>query len=229
MKLRKRIEQSQRLAALLASPIWMYLKLCQRTTRWQSEGEEDLRAALSEGPIFLVMWHSRLIMSGCHWPHQTATLCSLHDTSPIGRVVGKVFEQAGMQPVTMSRKKSNQAASRTALKRLRSGMTIGMTADGPLGPALEVNQATLEWARISGVPIFGYAFSTTKGRRLQSWDQMLVPKTFGKGSYVFRRLDVDVPRKPDAQQVDALRATIRDHMRETTQRADAILGLPAGP
>jgi len=128
----------------------------------------------------------------------------------------------------MSEKQSNRAALRMILKRVNDGVSIGMTGDGPLGPALAVKDAPLDWARATGLPVFCYAFSTTRGRRLASWDRMLVPHPFGKGAYVFRRFEGTVPRKPDADTRDALRAQFGDWMNETTQRADALVGLPHG-
>lgn len=229
MSLRKRIEKSAFLAGLIARLVWWHLSLCQRTTKWQSEGVEDLRAALNEGPVLLVMWHSRLVMSSLHWPIADGTLSSLHDTSPVGRVVGVLHTRAGLHPMKMSRKQSNISASRTVLKRVREGISIGMTADGPLGPAQAVNDATLDWARATKVPIFCYAFATTKERRLKTWDQMLVPRLFGQGAYVFRRFPGTVPRKADTAQTETLRAELTQWIKETTHEADAMVGLPPGP
>ncbi|MCK0096849.1 hypothetical protein MWU60_14820 [Yoonia sp. F2084L] len=229
MSLRKRIEKSTFLANVLARLAGTYLSFCQRTTTWQSEGVDDLRAAMAEGPVLLVMWHSRLMMSAYHWPIADGTLSSLHDTSPIGRVVGVLHTRAGLRPMKMSRKTTNIAASRTVLKRVKEGVSIGMTGDGPLGPARQVNDATLEWARVTGIPVFGYAFTTTKERRLDSWDQMLVPKPFGKGAYVFRRFDDAFPRKPTADEQEALRQSLQDFLNKVTRDADQLLGLPEGP
>ena len=79
------------------------------------------------------------------------------------------------------------------------------------------------------MPIYCYAFSTTKGRRLRSWDQMLVPKLFGKGAYVFKRCNSDVVRKPNAAEITALRTALQDTLTEVAHRADALVGLPPGP
>ncbi len=229
MSLRQRIEKSERLAALLAGLAGRYLAFCNRTTQWQVEGREDLHAALAKGPVLLVMWHSRSVMGALHWPVSSGPLSSLYASSPIGRVSGAVQRRVGLHPIEMSDKQSNRAASRMILKRVNEGISIGMTGDGPLGPPLMVKDAPLDWARATGMPVFCYAFSTTRGRRLGTWDQMLVPKPFGRGAYVFRRFAGTVPRKPDADEREALRRQFGDWMNETTQRADALLGLPLGP
>lgn len=226
MSLRRRIEQSQRLAFLLAWLAGGYLALCNRTTRWQVAGSDDLRAALAQGPVLLVMWHSRSVMAALHWPVADGPLTSLYDASPIGRVSGALQRRVGLQSMQMSRKTTNLAASRIVLKRVGEGVSIGMTADGPLGPAGQVKDAPLEWARITGVPVFCYAFATTRGRRLNSWDRMLVPRLFGRGAVVFARFEQTVPRKLDDATRTALRAQIRQFMDETTAQADALIGQP---
>lgn len=223
MSLRRRIEKSKTIARVLATLAGSYLAICQKTSRWQTEGLEDLRAALHDGPILLVMWHERSIMGALHWPVADGPLSSLYDASPIGRVSGALQRRVGLQPMEMSRKSSNRAASRTVLKRMREGVSIGMTGDGPLGPPLQVKDAPLEWARATGVPVFCYAFATTRGRRLNSWDRMLVPYPFGRGAVVFARFKGDIPRRPTDKNRDALREDLRLFMDETTARADVLL------
>ena len=223
MSLRKRIEHSERLAAVLAWLAGGYLALCNRTTRWQVEGLDDLQKALAEGPVLLVMWHERSVMGALHWPVTDGPLSSLYDASPIGRVSGALQRRVGLQSMQMSRKTTNLAASRIVLKRVRDGVSIGMTGDGPLGPALAVKDAPLEWARVAGVPVFCYAFATTRGRRLNTWDRMLVPRMFGQGAKVFARFKGDIPRKLPDPARDALREDLRTFMDATSARADALI------
>jgi lysophospholipid acyltransferase (LPLAT)-like uncharacterized protein len=223
LSLRRRIENSERLAALLARMAGAYLAFCNRRIRWQVEGLDDLRAALGQGPVLLVMWHERSVMGALHWPVSSAPLSSLYDASPIGRVSGALQRRVGLQSMQMSRKTGNLAASRIVLKRLREGVSIGMTGDGPLGPARAVKDAPLEWARVTGVPVFCYAFACSHGRRLDSWDRMLVPYPHGQGAVVFARYPGTIPRKPDGAKLEQLRAEMAQFMDATTARADQIV------
>lgn len=229
MSLRKRIEKSEFLAGLLAGLAGRYLAFCDRRTKWEVAGLEDLQAALKDGPVLLVMWHSRSVMGALHWPVADGPLSSLHASSPVGRVSGALQRRAGLQPMEMARSRSNTAASRTILKRVRAGVSIGMTGDGPLGPAREVKDAPLDWARVAGVPVFCYAFSVSKGRRLGSWDQMLVPRPFGRGAYVFRRFECAVARKMTPEALENLRKDMCDIIDATTAEADRLAGVPPGP
>ncbi|WP_238112251.1 DUF374 domain-containing protein [Yoonia sp. I 8.24] len=229
MSLRRKIEKSNWLAARIATLAGWYLGRCNRRISWKTEGLSELQAALADGPVLLVMWHSRSIMGALHWPVADGPLSSLHDSSPVGRVSGALQRRVGLQPIRMSRKKANRAASRMVLKRVKEGVSIGMTGDGPLGPALSVKDASLDWARATGMPVFCYAFSVTKGRRLKSWDQMLVPHPSGKGAYVFAQLDGKASRKMTPEEIEVLRAQMHQLMVDTTARADRLVGLDPGP
>ena len=229
MSLRKRIENSKTLANMLAAIAGTYLAWCQRTVRWESRGLDELGAALAEGPVLLVMWHSRCLMAAEHWPVADAPLSSLNNNSPVGRLAGALHRRRGLKPTEMSRRLSNRAASRTVLKRVREGVSIGLTGDGPIGPALQVKDAPIEWARVTGLPLFCYAFSTQRQKRMSSWDKMLLPRTYAKGAFVFRRFRGEIPRKLGPDGKEQVRAEICDFMKATTAEADAMIGLPPGP
>lgn len=229
MKFRKRLEKSKTLVRFISWNLAGYLKLCARTTDWQSHGRDELCAALEKGPVILVMWHSRLLFGPQHWPRNLAKVSTLHDRSFAGRVAAGTLARMGMEPYAMSSKKSNLKASRAVLKRFSKGVCLGLTADGPLGPALEMNAAPVEWARATGLPVFFYAYSTTRQKRLSSWDQMLVPKPFSKGAFVYARWDDQIDRRAPAETVGAKRLAMKAALDKVQAEADAMIGLPPGP
>tara|TARA_R110002051_G_scaffold324964_1_gene424819 strand:+ start:1205 stop:1879 length:675 start_codon:yes stop_codon:yes gene_type:complete len=222
MTFRQRIEHSRFLAWLLAGLAGAYLSLCQRTTRWEYRGLEALKADLADGPVLLLMWHGRSLMGPVHWPVDAGPLSSLFDASPIGRVSGALQRRRGLQPMEMSDKMSNLAASRVILKRVREGVSIGMTGDGPLGPALAVKDAPLDWARVMKRPVYGYAFATKRHRILASWDKMMLPLPFTRGAVVFACITVDLPRQPTLEQLEATRDRFKMALDAMNAKADML-------
>jgi len=202
--LRKRLDRSPALAAIFARLVGGYLRFVNWSVRWEVDGLEELRADLAEGPVLLVMWHGRSLMGPVHWPVRNGQLTSLYASSAIGRVSGAMQRRFGLMPMEMSNRRSNVSASRAILKRVREGVSIGMTGDGPLGPALAVQDAPLDWARAMQRPVWGYAFETSRGRALSTWDGMWVPYPFGRGRVVFQKWDAEVARKVEGE--GALRA-----------------------
>ncbi|WP_333715029.1 lysophospholipid acyltransferase family protein [Yoonia sp.] len=219
---RKRLENSETLAAFLAGLAARYLGVCERTTKWTIIGRDDLVAATQDGPVLVVMWHERSIMGALHWPAGAGPLSSLYANSPIGRVSGALQRRMGLLPMQMSDRTSNVAASRAVLKRAREGVSIALTGDGPLGPAMALKDAPLEWARVTGMPVFAYAFSTRRFRTLDTWDRMMVPRPFGQGAKVYRRFEAGIPRKMDDADREALRSRFADFLTETMAEADGL-------
>ena len=228
MSIGKRLAKSAAVTRGMGGIAHAWLARCQRTTSWELRGEDALRAALAEGPVLLVLRHSRLMLGPFHWPREAGDLSTLHDTSPIARIAGDTHRRRGLTPVAMSRRLSNLAMSRMVMERLRAGASIGITADGPLGPAGEINDPPLDWARITGRPVFFYAYSTERQSRANSWDRLLLPRPGGRGAVVFQPWDRQMPRKSDEAAREAARAAMKAALDATTAEADAMLGLPPG-
>ncbi len=226
--LRRRLERSDTLAALLGGLAAGYVRLCQRTIRWETAGFDALSVALAEGPVIVVMWHSRLLLA----PVQVGALApftTLRDPSPAGRLSAAMQTRLGMRPIEMAARGSNVGASRHVLRQLREGVSVGLTGDGPKGPARRLKLAPLDWARVSGAPVFLYAFSCTRQKRLNAWDAMLLPRPFGRGHAAVARWDADVPRRADADTMERLRGDLEAALTAHQARVDGALGLPPGP
>ena len=192
------------MARFLAGYIW----LCFATTRWQVTGLDDLATDLKDGPVIYVLWHGDVMFGPSAWPNKLGRLFTLMDPSPIGRVASRTQAILGMKPISMNQNASNFAASRKILQVIRDGHSIGIAADGPQGPARNAKQATLEWARASGRPVYLFSWSTKRCKRLNTWDKMKMPMPFTKGVYTFRKWQTVVPRKIDADGYTHLRAEL---------------------
>lgn len=223
--LRKRIEKSPLLAGAIGTVMGWYLRLCVATTRWEFTGLDALRTDLAQGAVLCVAWHGRLLMIGPHWPKDSGTLSCLHDTAPVARAAGALQAHFGLDPFEMSAKRSNLATSRDIMTRARDGISIGITADGPQGPAFTVKDAPLEWARILQRPVYGYAFATKRHRILGTWDAMMLPLPFTRGAVVFQRIAMILPRKASQDDVDAAREELTAGLNAVTAAADAVRSL----
>lgn len=216
-RLRRKLENSDRLARAVAGGVGGYLRLCQRTIDWKYDGLDALKAQLAQGPVLVMMWHQSVLMGPLHWPIAEGPLSALHASSPIGRVAGAFQRSQGMTSVSMS-EGGNIGASRHVLRSARNGISISIACDGPKGPARQVKDAPLSWARKTELPIWAYTFATTRGRHLNTWDRMWLPKPFGKGVMVFRKFEGDL----DAE-LAASRGQIMTFLNEATDHANTLL------
>ncbi|SLN77967.1 lysophospholipid acyltransferase family protein [Roseisalinus antarcticus] len=227
--LRKRLEKSTLLAGALGRLVAGYLRFCAVTTRWQAQGLDDLKAATAQGPVIVVMWHSRLMLGQYHVPRHVRRVVSLRESSVVGRVAAVVQSRLGLGPVAMTDGASNRGASRSVLRALRTGSSLGLTADGPLGPALEMKAAPLDWARTTGVPLFLFAYATKRQRRADSWDRLLLPLPFTRGSYGFQRWELPVGRRASEVELTAARDALARALTTHQHDIDRLTGLPPGP
>ena len=221
--LRSKLDRSPLLAGLVAGGAGAYLGLCQRTIRWVEEGRGDLKASLAEGPVLLVTWHEFVLLSAAHWPREAGRLSTLHNSSPLGRVAGALHRRVGLEPMEMANKTSNLAASRQVMARAREGVSIGITGDGPKGPARRLKPAPLEWARVTGLPVWGYAYATSRARRLDTWDRMVMPQPFGRGAYCYARWDGTIPRRTSEAELAAAGDSLANFLTGLAERAEALV------
>lgn len=213
--------------ALLNSVTWIiaaYLKFTLRTTKWKKDGFEELHDCLNSGePVIIICWHQRLIYAPLSWDHSKGQVATLRSASRAGVVSGGVQERLGMIPIEMHDDATNLSGSRKVAKLMKDGVSLGITADGPEGPAKVFNGAGLEWARLAGKPIFLFAFSTKGHSIWNTWDSLMFPKPFTKGVMLYERWEGIVPRKPDDGEMEALRLKLERDLNAITDRADEMV------
>jgi len=205
-----------------------YISLVYRTTRWEIRGDEELRAAMKEGPVIYLLWHSRTLMAIPLWPQGLTPITVPTADNRDGRISAVTHSRFNGTPFEMTFGRSNKGASRQILRLIRSGASIGITGDGPFGPRRVLQEAPLEWARISGLPVFLHANSVRRQSRLPGWDRMLFPWPFSRGAAVYRKWEAEVPRHPTEEERAALLKTLSDALDAATAEADVMVGLPAG-
>lgn len=128
-----------------------------------------------------------------------------------------------MIPVKMHDEASNLSGSRKIAKLMKDGVSLGITADGPEGPNRVFNGAGLEWARLTGKPIYLFAFSTRGHWLWNSWDKLMFPRPFTRGVMIYERWDKSVPRKPKGDEMETLRKALEQDLDALTAQADAVV------
>ena len=69
---------------------------------------------------------------------------------------------------------------------LRSGRDVGITPDGPRGPARQVKEGAVRVAQLSGMPIVPIANALSNKLEIaKAWDRFQVPLPFGRASLVY--------------------------------------------
>ena len=219
--LRRRMNRSEGLARLLGRVLSAYLGLCWRSGRWRSEGEADLAAALADGPVVLICWHGRSMMTNTTWAGR-APLAMPRDPSPAGRVAAAALVNQGALPFEIDLKGGNFGAVRDMIRLVRGGASLALTGDGPKGPVHEAKQSTLDWARATGRPVFITAWAQARPWRLGTWDRLMVPKPLGRGAFVYHRWSDGLAKAGDEAARAQQRVELAALMTQVTERADEL-------
>lgn len=201
-----------------------YLDMTLRSKRWTVEGDEALTFLRSGQVAVVAFWHEALplIPGLVQWyraqsygaAENVHFLVSRHND---GRFVGAVMSRFRLQPVFGSSSRGGAAALQTMVRLLRDGQYIGITPDGPRGPRRQPASGVAQLAALARVPIIPCGVATTRGRRLSTWDRMLLPLPLGR-AVVTLGAPIHVPR--DAWQ-DALPA-VTDALNAAMTRAEAL-------
>lgn len=220
----KRLANSRAVNRLVAKLLANYVRLVWYTTRWQSEGFDEMRAALAQGPIIVVLWHQRLLMAPYLFDLKAGRICSLTSDAKGGRMAGLVQTEFGFETIAMPKDQGGFAMSREVLRKMRDGASVGIAVDGTTGPARVAKTAPLVWARATGRPIFVAAFSSKRHKIFaSSWDLAMIAYPFSRGARVCERWAHEVPRKLEDSQMEDLRQKLEAALESVTERADAAL------
>ena len=137
------------------------------TNRWAVEGEEWPRRLRARGAAFiLAFWHGRLLMIPMAW-QRLAPMHMLISAHRDGRIIADAVTYFGVQSIAGSTRRGGSAALRRMLKRLEAGECVGITPDGPRGPAMVASGGIVNLARLAGVPIVPIVYATSRRTVLQ--------------------------------------------------------------
>ena len=142
--------------------------------RLEIRGTEHIRKFWDRGEnAIVVFWHGRMLLLPYAYggPGVRVLISSSRDGELIARTIGKF----GLGTVRGSSTRGGGRARAEMHAALAQGLDIGITPDGPRGPRYVVKPGAIELARESGRPIVPILMSSTRGRRLGSWDGFFVP------------------------------------------------------
>ncbi len=224
--------KSQAAASMAAGVGALYLRLLDATSAKTIVGRERFDEARARGRgVILTFWHSRLILAPFVRRETDAEINMLISTHRDGEMIAKAVRGFGIRFIRGSsanlRKpdKSKHGASAVAqmLAALDRGEVVAITPDGPRGPAEVFQAGAVRLAQRSGAVILPAGASSSRGRRLNSWDRFLLATPFARFFYVAGE-PMTVPEDADAETIERLRAELQSRLSAATKAADEMAG-----
>jgi len=219
----RRFLRSARLQAIACWITQCYIRFVYLTNRWSIEGGDWTLRFTREGRTFIVaFWHGRLMMMPLAW-HGLTSFHMLISAHRDGRIIAGAMNYFGIGTIAGSTRRGGSSAMREMLKRLREGGCVGITPDGPRGPAMTVSIGTLNVARLAGVPIVPLTFATSHRRVLATWDRFHLALPFGRGVFLSGE-PVEIAAELDDEGLENARRVLETRMVEMVDEADRLVG-----
>lgn len=139
----------------------------------------------AEGRRFIYcFWHQRQVFFT--WTHRGAGAAVLVSRSKDGDLIAETMRLSDIGAVRGSSSRGGAAAAKEMVETLRAGLDIGITPDGPKGPARQVKDGVLRVAQLSGAPIVPIANALSRKLEIKrAWDRFQVPLPFGRAVVVY--------------------------------------------
>lgn len=232
--LSKKTLKSSALQSGLALSIASYVKLVHLTCRFNQRRADIPERFWADDETFIcATWHGQNIMLPPFW-HNWRTLKILVSKHGDGEIIARLVGYLGLSTIRGSgtpkdqrhkmKDKGGAAALRETVRALKTGASVGLTADMPPGPARKAGLGIVTMARLSGRPIVPVA-ATTRARIVlgNTWDRFMIPLPFNRGAVVWGD-PIYVPRDADSDAMERYRRQVEDALNQATDEANAMVG-----
>ncbi|MEJ8473533.1 lysophospholipid acyltransferase family protein [Roseibium algae] len=211
-----------------------YLKFIHKSNRFVIDPPGIYDELSEDVPVIVAMWHGQHFMAPFIRP-EGYSVSVMISRSADGEINAIAAEKLGLGLIRASgSQKAHQIAKRggmrgfiEALRTLRKGENVALTADVPKGPARVAGAGIVQLAKHSGRPILPVAVATSRSIELNSWDKASINLPFGCGAIAIGDL-IHVDPEADDDAVEASRLAVEAGLNATTRRAYELVGRSDG-
>lgn len=228
----KRLAKNPLAAGAAAFLIGAYIRVVRRTSSRRVVGKEHLDEAIAAGKgVILAFWHGRMLLAPTVRNLIDGRFFMLISIHRDGEIIARAVKSFGVDfirgsaanPKRPDIDKGGASATARMIAALKEGGVIGITPDGPRGPGEKVQAGLIRLAQLSGAPILPVGFSSSRGRRLKTWDRFLFSAPFSRCAYVACPA-ISVSPENDPETVESARRTVENALKDVTRQADKLAG-----
>lgn len=192
------------------------------TWRMDLRGIAAWDAELARGArcIFAV-WHARVLP--LVWSHRGRAVVVVVSRHRDGEWIARVIQRFGFGAARGSSTRGGDEAMRGMLAAAAAGRLIGMTPDGPRGPAERVKPGIAWLASRTGLPVVPIGTASDRAHAFGSWDRFRLPLPFARVVVGYGD-PIAVPAGLADAELDSWRARIEADLTAVTARVAAAAG-----
>jgi lysophospholipid acyltransferase (LPLAT)-like uncharacterized protein len=226
----KKVRKSRTFQIALGNILAGYLRLVWRTSSLTIEPANLYDLVDKEVPFILTFWHGQhFLMPFVAKPHhQAKVMISRHADADINAIAAKAFgigtiRGSGTHGRDILRK-GGISATQEAIKTLKNGVNVAMTADVPKISRV-AGFGVITVARYSGRPIYPVAIATKNRKIASSWDKASIHLPFGPAALVVGEA-IYVAENASNEEQEAARKLLQERLNQLTARAEELVGRP---
>ncbi len=201
----------------------LLIKTLGGTWRFRRVGLHPHRARLegTKGRYIVAFWHNTLLpLTYLHRGEGAAVLVSRHGD---GELIARILLGLGFE---VARGSSTRGGARAALELIRFAESktadIGITPDGPKGPARIAHEGVVFLASRSGFPILPLVAVPERAWQLRSWDRFMIPQPFSRIAIAAGE-PIVVPRELEREHIAQYQRAFENEMSRAESEARRLL------
>ncbi len=222
-------ETARKLNRLAGGALARLISLVQRSSKAVYEPADALQRLHGDHPLIVAVWHGQFMLSSGFKPGPDVKVAAMVARHGDAELVGAAMERFGVELIRGAgaggRRKDRGGlhALRQAVRYLKDGYSVVMTADVPPGPARVAGAGIVTIARLSGRPIVPCAAASSRFRALDTWSRMTINLPRSKIAYVAGD-PIWVPHDAGETELEFARKQLERALNAATERAYAIVG-----
>lgn len=207
-------------ASAIAAAGFPAIHVLARTWRWRAEGLEHLDAVRATGrfPI-MAFWHGRILPAIYFFRHRHIVVITSDNFD--GEWVAKIIHRFGYTTVRGSTSRNAARVALKAKRRMEEGNAVGITVDGPRGPALVAQPGAVWLAKVTGNPIVPFHIEAASSWIAGSWDAAQIPNPFTRVGLVVGQ-PFHIPGEADDGELEAYRKELEHRLMALQPRARTL-------
>lgn len=200
------------------------IRLLGMTWRYVISGGEHFGAITGAGrqPV-MAFWHGRILPAMYYFRHRGIVVITSDNFD--GEWIANIIHRFGYFTARGSTSRNAARAALRAKRRMDEGHPVGVTVDGPRGPAQVAQPGALWLAKVTGNPILPFHVEAAAHWTARSWDATQIPRPFSRVAVV---LAEPLYISPDADEVELerRRLELEDILNALKPRALRLLASP---
>jgi len=168
----------------------------------------------------IAFWHGRMMLMYFLRPKNKKTSVFISEHAD-GKIIGNVSKLFNSRVIWGSSNKSPFRAIKEIFAALKAKESLGITPDGPRGPAREINSNIVKIASKHNLCIVPISYGTSRKRVFASWDNFILPLPFGKTIFIYGN-PIKIPSGVTAEQVKKFNLALKTELDAISRRADEL-------